>query len=101
MFALSDSGTGCRIDLLPVMDLRAAGPFKGILEQAIGRGVEVTIAAADVERLSTPCIQVLLAATAAMEKGGIAFRIVGPTDAFISAFDDLGLFPVIMKWKVE
>lgn len=100
-FHLVGSESGVRVELLPVMDLRAAEPLKATLQEAIGRGGEVEIAASAVERFSTPCLQVLLAAAAAMDKAGITFKVTAPSDAFIGAIDDLGLFPVIMKWKVE
>lgn len=100
-FQVAASESGSRLGLLPVMDLRVAPAFRSTLLDLIAQGRPLEIAADDVERLSTPCIQVLLAGAAAMEKAGIPFRIVGPTDAFIAAFDDLGLFPIIMKWQVE
>jgi anti-anti-sigma regulatory factor len=100
-FQVTATESGSRIDLLPVMDLRVSPPFHATMVDLVARAKPLEIAAPDVERLSTPCIQVLLAAAQALEKAGTPFKIVAPSDAFIAAFDDLGLFPVIMKWRVE
>jgi anti-anti-sigma regulatory factor len=59
------------------------------------------IDASAVDRLSTPCVQILLSAVQHMEQHGISFVIRSPSDAFVTAFDDLGLFSYLMKWPVQ
>jgi hypothetical protein len=54
-----------------------------------------------VDRLSTPCVQILLSAAQHMEQNGISFVIKSPSDSFVTAFDDLGLFSYLMKWPVQ
>lgn len=94
------AGNENRLSLTPVLDLRVAEPLLQAFREAVEHGGELVIDASMVERMSTPCIQILLAATAELETKGVPFSLFGPTDAFIEAFDDLGLFPVLMKWKV-
>ena len=64
-------------------------------------GKKVVVDASGVSRMSTPCIQILIAAAHTMDEEGRAYALYKPTDDFVSAFDDLGLFPVLMKWKIE
>jgi anti-anti-sigma regulatory factor len=51
-----------------------------------------------VERMSTPCAQVLLAAGLAAESAGARFQIVNPSDAFRTALADLGLQQQFKNW---
>jgi len=75
--------------------------MKSAFLEAITLGKKVVIDASAVERISTPCIQVLLSAVKTMDEKGLEFSLFSPTEVFVDAFNDLGLFPVLMKWKVE
>jgi anti-anti-sigma regulatory factor len=57
--------------------------------------------AAQVDRLSTPCIQVLLAAGKSAEAGAGRIQLAQASDAFVAAFSDLGLFAALMSWQAE
>jgi chemotaxis protein CheX len=89
-----------RITLGAVLDIRAAAPLRDALQKAVKRGKPILIDAGQVARLSTPCIQVLLAAG---KDGDAAARmtLVQTSDAFVSAFSDLGLFANLMSWQAE
>jgi anti-anti-sigma regulatory factor len=90
-----------RITFGPVLDIRTAGPLRDGLQKALKRGKPVVIDAAQVDRLSTPCIQVLLAASKSAEAGGGRIVLAQASDAFVAAFGDLGLFASLMSWQVE
>ena len=100
-FAISKTDEGVQLGLVASMDLRAAEPLLHSLHEILGQGGKVVIDAAAVDRLSTPCVQILLSAAQHMEQHGIPFVIRSPSDAFVSAFDDLGLFSFLMKWPVQ
>ena len=85
-----------RVTLGPVLDIRAAAPLRDGLQKALKRGKPVVLDAAQVDRLSTPCIQVLLAAG----KSG-RIQLAQASDAFVAAFSDLGLFAALMSWQAE
>jgi chemotaxis protein CheX len=90
-----------RITLGPVLDIRAAGPLRDGLQKALKRGKPVVVDAAQVDRLSTPCIQVLLAASKSAEAGSVRIVLAQASDPFVAAFGDLGLFAALMSWQAE
>lgn len=73
------------------LGLAAAEPLRAALVRAIDAGAALTIDGAAVERISTACLQVLLAAARAAERGGMAFRIINPSQVLSDAVRDLAL----------
>lgn len=100
-FAISKADDATQLSLVSSMDLRAADPLLHSFHEIMGQGGKVVIDASAVDRLSTPCVQILLSAVQHMEQHGIPFVIRSPSDAFVTAFDDLGLFSYLMKWPVQ
>jgi anti-anti-sigma regulatory factor len=80
-----------------VLDLTAANALRDNLA-ALLDGRTVVLDAAGVERMSTPCAQVLLAAGRTAGPGGAAFRILGASAVFRAALADLGLQAEFSKW---
>jgi len=99
-FEVSSTDDGTVVGLQSILDIRIADALKQTFLEALEAGKPVTIDATMVERIFTPCIQVILAATEAFEEKELEFSFKTPTEAFVSAFDELGLFPTMMKWKV-
>ena len=90
-----------RLKLGCILDIRAAEPLKGVLQKARDKGHPLIIEAGSVERLTTPCIQVLLAAAEALKEAGISFTLSKPSEAFVDSFNELGLFPALKQWNIE
>ena len=90
-----------RVTLGPVLDIRAAASLREGLQKALKRGKPVIVDAAQVDRLSTPCIQVLLAAGKSAEGGAGRIILAQASDAFVAAFSDLGLFANLMSWQAD
>lgn len=90
-----------RVTLGPVLDIRAAAALREGLQKAVKRGKPVIVDAAQVDRLSTPCIQVLLAAGKGAEGNACRIVLAQASDAFVAAFSDLGLFANLMSWQAE
>ncbi len=100
-FDLKTTDNGAEIELASVMDMRAADPLKTALLEALAGQQPLSIKADAVDRMSTPCIQVLVAGATAMQRTDMPFKLTGPSQAFIDAFNDLGLFPVLKQWDIE
>jgi anti-anti-sigma regulatory factor len=98
-FALSGKGKSVALTLSPVVDILAAPDLHAALLKALERGRTIAIDAAPVERISTPAIQVLLAAAKAAEAAKLKFRVTNPSPALVSAFADLGLKPTLDQWS--
>ncbi len=82
---------GCS-SLPAVVDLLQAGALKAQLEQGLASGSSMTIDAAAVQRISSPCLQILVAGAAAFAKaGGPSMTIVNPSTAFLETVSLLGL----------
>jgi len=69
-----------------VLDLAAAEDFLSTMHERVRDGGSLLLDASDVETLTLPCIQIVLAANASH-----AVAVVNPSNAFASAFDDLAL----------
>jgi CheY-like chemotaxis protein len=74
-----------------VLDLAAAEVFLGSVHQHLQTRPALCLDASGVETLTLPCVQIILAAVATQR-----VSIVGPSDAFESAFRDLAL-----DWKTD
>lgn len=80
------------VTLPAVADLTEAGPLKQRLEQALASGVGLTVDASAVQRISSPCLQVLVAGVCSFAKaGGAALAIRNPSEAFRETASVLGL----------
>ena len=80
-----------------VLDLRAAAGLKERLLQLLGEGRPLTIDASRVARISTACIQVIIAFVIAARHAGLPLTIAPTSTAFDAAFAGLGLDGVISE----
>ena len=78
------------ITLPPVLDLGAAEELRRTLGAGLTEG-GVRLDGADVERVATPCLQVLAAAAATARTQQQQFRLCRPSQALQAAITDLGL----------
>lgn len=85
-------GVSDSVTLPAVADLTEAGPLKQRLEQALASGTGLSVDASAVQRISSPCLQVLVAGVASFAKaGGAALAIIDPSEAFRETASVLGL----------
>ncbi len=82
-----------------VLDLTRAQPLRDTLVALLGDG-SLLLDASAVERMSTPCVQLLLAAARAADLAGSPFQILDASDVFQAALADLGLQGEFKKWMV-
>jgi anti-anti-sigma regulatory factor len=96
---IEGAGSGCILHLGPSMDLRAATPLRDALLGIEPALTPVRIEADSVVQITTPCVQVLLAAQRSLESESRQLVLDSASDSFIKAFADLGLFSVIAQWQ--
>lgn len=95
---MEEAGTGAsdRLSLPAVADLVEAGPLKARLEQALATGAVLTVDASAVQRISSPCLQVLVAGVVSFAKaGGPSLVIEEPSEAFSETVSTLGLMDAL------
>jgi anti-anti-sigma regulatory factor len=86
------SAAGDGLTLSAVSDLVQAGSLKASIEHGLGAGRGLRIDASSVQRISSPCLQVLIAGVAAFAtKGGPSLMIENPSAPFLEAATVLGL----------
>ena len=86
------------VSTLPqILDLTQATALRDSLATLLGERA-VTLDAGSVDRMSTPCAQVLLAAGRAEGSAGASFKILNASGVFRTAIADLGLLPEFSKW---
>jgi len=96
------AGTAAGAVVLPaILDMRAVLDLHTQLQAAVERAGDLPLDASAVERMSTPCAQVLLATdkTLAGLGSGHALRLVAASAAFEDTFRDLGYGAVLDKWS--
>ena len=64
-------------------------------------GMTVRLECDAVTKVSTPSVQLLLAAAEFISGQGARFVLANPSEALVEAFSDLGLFATLMTWNVE
>lgn len=99
--AVTEMAEATRIMLPPILDMLAAEGLAAVLTAGIHGGKGLAIDAQAVERLSTPCLQALLAADKTCRDGGMAFGMTACSPAFRAAMADFGLAAVLSAWMGE
>lgn len=86
-----------RFSVPATLDLTAARDLRErLIAMLSGNAVVLDMSA--VERMSTPCMQVLLAAGRSADAAKVSFQIVDASDAFRAAVADLGLETQFCNW---
>ena len=89
---MSNEPTDNLLKLPAVADLTFAPTLQQSAEQALSNSTGLTIDASEVQRIFTPCLQVLLAAARNFQNaGGAQFTIANPSEAFCESVSSLGL----------
>ncbi|WP_311982466.1 STAS domain-containing protein [Bradyrhizobium japonicum] len=81
------------------LDLTSARKLKDDIGSRLAAGAVVVDAGA-VDRLSTPCVQVLVAAALAAASANVPFRIANASEVFRAAVVELGLETQFRNWMV-
>ena len=89
------------VNLPAELDLRAANGLKVLLSQGLASSGDLMLDASEVACLSTPCVQLLLAASRAAEKEGHLMKVVNPSDEFSNFVNDLGFVDAHQEWSAS
>lgn len=87
--------------LADVLDLTAAQPLKSDLVERIAADGPIVIDASRVEKIGTPVIQLLHAATLDCEKRGRKVVVKDPSPAFVQGVADIGFAEDLEKWSAQ
>jgi len=98
---VDDSDDAVTITLPSSLDIVVSGDLKEALLYARSMNKKLVLDGSEVDQLSTPAIQLVIAVEQSLTADGIEAVLLNPSAEFASAFDDLGLFSSLMKWKVE
>ena len=98
-FTISQTGGASVVKLAPIMEMAASEEFLDVVRSCVVASDEVHFDASMVERLSTPCIQVIVACAMQMEKQGKNFRVVQPSQAFERGMGELGFKEYLDNWS--
>ena len=81
------------------LDIVLVEGLKGRLVEAIEKTGTLTLDASLVERVTTPCIQLLVAADQELSKNGEGLKLIQATDVMVSTLKDIGLEDTYQKWS--
>ena len=88
---MPESIAGAALLLPPSLDITWAESLQAELLRVLGQEGDVTIDGGAVERVCTPCIQLLAAAAASARGQSRTFRMTAPSPLLETAIRDLGL----------
>lgn len=88
-------------DLPRELDLLAAESLKEKLLDFLHQDGDLVVDAAEVERISTPCIEVLFAAGTAFHNTDRKLQIENPSEYFNDALTALGLDDHFQRWRAS
>ena len=89
------------LKLKEILDISYAEKLKAEVMQSFEKFAEkgLTLDASSVNRVTTPCVQVILAVAQSCSMASVNFKIISPSEAFARAFDDLGLTNQLNNWS--
>lgn len=82
-----------------VLDMSCSGELLTVLRKAVSTSKNLSLDVIDVERVSTPSIQVILAAAKKVEQAGGEFLILNVSSGFERGMRELGLMEYLGKWR--
>lgn len=80
-------------------DISSATEFKETLEKSIKSSPELIIEAGKLEKITTPCIQLLLSASQSVMKKKGKLILQDPSKEMEKAFTDIGFIDQFNEWK--
>jgi anti-anti-sigma regulatory factor len=92
---LAEPRAAAILRLPPVLDSGGAEGLRRGLQESLARSGGVAVQGGDVERVSTACLQVLVAAARTARSRGQTFRLEAASSCLHTALEELGLSAVI------
>ncbi len=98
MKALTPENT---VPLPNILNLSIAEDLRETFVQQMIADTDLVLDASAVDTITTPCMQVIVAAGKSLEENGNALSILNSSPAFAAAIDDLGLTDLFDKWSTQ
>ena len=89
----------CRLKLPATFDLASADELHEACLEAVATQDSFHLEGQDVEKVSTACLQILVAADRKLENGGGAIVLEDPSQTLSDALRDLGMNGYLDKWS--
>jgi anti-anti-sigma regulatory factor len=86
------------LTLPPISDAGAASGLKETLSPLVLKGAPIRLAAGEVERITTPCMQVLIAADRALAARNAGLVLATISEPMRQAFGEMGLAAELERW---
>ncbi len=88
--------------LLPnILNLSISEDLRETFVQHLIADTDLILDASAVDTITTPCMQVIVAAGKSLEDSGKALSILNSSPAFTAAINDLGLSDLFDKWSTQ
>lgn len=87
------------IELSSVLDLLAADALKDQIMTALDSSGDVILDASEVTRITTPCIQILIASSKDLRSSDREIVLEKSSEIFDSAMRDLGFGDFLESWR--
>ena len=88
-----------KIALPASLDLAAAEALKEMLIAAVDKGGDLVIDGSGVEKVGTPCIQLIVSASRTLRESGHSMKLEEPSEALGAALAELGLSADPQEWS--
>jgi len=95
-------GSGANVEELKlpdVLDIKSANTFFEEIKSVSKAGTNLVLDAEQLEKITTPAIQILLASCAAVKKKNGSFKMVKFSSDIEDVFTDIGLESQFNEWK--
>ncbi len=89
------------LELAAICDQEYAVELKAALQLQLAAGTNIDLDASNVDEVSTSFVHLVESAVATTRQAGVGLAIHNPSDAFIAAYEDLGLLPNLMQIFAE
>jgi chemotaxis protein CheX len=99
MVRVKTHGGTTTITLPAALDATAAAELLSAMRKAVLRGRPLAIDCSDVTRLSTPCVQILLASEKALAAVDQTMAVSACSEEFAAAMNDFGLEEKLEAWR--
>lgn len=86
------------VELPAILDIAGAENLLNLLKEHVPSG-NIHLNAANVEKLTSPCVQILLSTEKTLRNQEGKFTISSPSDAFKHALEDLGFKEQLSQWS--
>ena len=88
-----------KIAMCGTFDISSATEFKDTLQKALDLSPNIIIDAKELDKITTPCIQLLLSASKSANKNKGKLTLDGFSEDMEKAFSDLGFIDQFNEWK--